>query len=63
MPLVPFSVTLRVLDEFLLPLSTLETVRVHESFRDQHPSAVIALAAQLQLVHSRNEFQNLWIAE
>jgi hypothetical protein len=55
MPLVPFSVTLRVLNEFLLPLSTLETVRVHESFRDQHPSAVIALAAQAQLFRSRDE--------
>ena len=59
MAAVPPRIALRLLSGFSLPLNVLGTVKRDVVLDDSHVAVVVALAAQAQLVHSGNEFQNV----
>jgi len=59
MAAVPRRIALRLLSGFSLPLNVLRAVKRDVVLDDPHVAVVVALAAQLKLVRSGNESQNV----
>ena len=59
MAAVPLRIALRLVSGFSLPLNVLGTVNRDVVLDDPHVAVVVALAAQLKLFRSGNEFQNV----